>query len=114
MGYSMNDLNNAADNIHNTLEERSQRKGEELADKIIHGNLIGLIFARWFNFLTIYVTIALILTRVFNVTDGISFLSAFVLAIFILRTNTFWYMGFWKAIGLFIGLFIAASILDAL
>ena len=114
MGYSMNDLNNAADNIHNTLEERSQRKGQELADKIIHGNLIGLIFARSFNFLTIYITLALILMKIFNVTEGISMLSAFILSIFVLRTNTFWYMGFWKAIGLFSGLFIVASVLDSL
>ena len=114
MGYSMNDLNNAADNIHNALEERSQRKGEELADKIIHGNFIGLIFARWFNFLTIYIVIMLILTRVFDITEGMSFLSAFVLAIFVLKTKTFWYMGFWKAIGIFTSLFVIASVLDTL
>lgn len=48
MGYSMNDLNNGVDGIKNALEERSQHKGQELSDQVIHGNLIGFIFARWF------------------------------------------------------------------
>jgi hypothetical protein len=35
--YSLNDLANAAKNIENHLEQRSQRKGKELADRILYG-----------------------------------------------------------------------------
>lgn len=114
MGYSMNDLNNGVNGIKNALDERSQRRGQELADQVIHGNLIGFIFARWFNFLTLGVAITLLMNKVFNISEGISFLSAFILAIFILRTDRFWYMRFWKAIGLFSGLFILVSFLDSI
>ena len=114
MGYSMNDLNNAADNIHNALEERSQRKGQELADQVLHGNLIGFLFARWFNFLTLSIVIALLIHTIFDIDTSIAGVIAIIPAIFVLRTNTFWYMGFWKAIGIFTGLFIVASLLDSL
>lgn len=114
MGYSMNNLNNAVNHIQNRLDERSQQRGQELADKIIHGNLIGYIFARWFNFISLYVTFGLILNMAFGMREGMTYLIAFVPAILVLRTDRFWYMGFWKAVGLFAGLILLASLWDSL
>lgn len=38
MGFSIKDLNNAVGHLQNTLEENSQRKGRELAERIMGKN----------------------------------------------------------------------------
>ena len=38
MGYSINDLKNAANLVENTMEQRSQKKAQELVDRLTGKN----------------------------------------------------------------------------
>lgn len=89
----MNDLKNAAESIEKKMDAKSQQRGEELANQIIHGNLIGFLFARWFNFFNIIFPLIVIIS-LFNLNDFVSALVAFILALVILRRKFFWYMHF--------------------
>lgn len=114
MAYSLNDLKNAAQRIEDSMNERSQKKGEELANKIIHGNLIGFLFARWFNFLTIATIIGVTIQSVFNLNEGLAILIAMIASLIILKQKFFWYMYFRHAILLFIAMFGFAMLIDKL
>ena len=92
MGYNIHDLNNGLDKIQESLDRRSQEKGEELANKIIHGNLLTLMFVRWANFLFLSFTITAILSTFFHINEVISGFIAIIAAIFIVRLHFFWYM----------------------
>ncbi len=54
MGYSMKDLNNAATNLKNRMDARSEEKGRRMADSIIRGTSRGrgvwciLLWTAWF------------------------------------------------------------------
>ena len=43
MGYNMHDLNNAAKNVQESLERRSQEKGKRLADSMMAGGLWNIV-----------------------------------------------------------------------
>lgn len=54
MGYSMNDLNNAADQLNKNMEKRAEQRGEELANRVLHNTSQGrglwfiILWPAWF------------------------------------------------------------------
>ena len=109
MGYNMHDLNNGIDKIQEALDRRSQEKGEELANKIIHENLLVQIFVRWANFLFLGFVIAAISTLFFHIHELISGFIGIFAAIFLVRLDFFWNM---KLRYVFIGMIVISILIN--
>ena len=61
MGYSVNDLKNGAKKVQDSLDERTERRGKELADNFVNKGGFSRIFiwvGRWFAFLAVVMALS--------------------------------------------------------